>query len=153
MAHGLMENRNGLLIDLQVSIAGGKAERDQVPLLIEGALARGFRPRTLGADKGYDESGCVQDLRRRGITPHVAAKKSGGVIDGRTTRHETYRVSQRKRKLIEETFGWLKTVGGLRRSRFVGLEKTSLAGYLAAAAYNLVRISNLPRADVNSCPA
>ena len=106
-------------------------------------MERGWRPRTLGADKGYDTSDFVNDLRGRGITPHVAARKSGGAIDGRTTRHETYRVSQRKRKLIEEPFGWMKVVGGLRRSRFIGVRRTEHSGYFCGAAYNLLRIANL----------
>jgi transposase len=141
--HALMENRNRLLVDLQVTAATGAAEREIVPELIDAARVRGFRPKTLGGDKGYDTKGCVKAIRERGVTPHIAAKKSGGAIDGRTTRHETYRVSQRIRKRVEEIFGWLKTIGGFRRTRFRGIERTGLAGHLVGVAYNLIRMSRL----------
>jgi transposase len=143
--HALMENRHGLLVDFQVSRASGTAERDAVPDLVDQARERGFKLRTLGADKGYDTQACVHDLRERQVTPHVAQNTSGrrSAIDGRTTRHVGYAISQRKRKLVEEIFGWLKTIGGFRRTRFIGLERTQLAGYFAAAAYNLVRIARL----------
>jgi IS5 family transposase len=87
----------------------------------------------------------VADLRERKVTPHVAQNTSGrrSAIDGRTTRHAGYAISQRKRKLVEEIFGWMKTVGGFRRTRYIGLERTQLAGYFVAAAYNLVRIAKL----------
>jgi transposase len=143
--HALMENRHGLLLDFQVSQATGTAERDLVPDLVDQARERGFKPRTLGADKGYDTQACVADLRARQVTPHVAQNTSGrrSAIDGRTTRHVGYAISQRKRKLVEEIFGWMKTVGGFRRTRFIGLERTQLAGYFVAAAYNLVRMARL----------
>jgi transposase len=146
MAHALMENRHGLLLDFVVSPATGTAERDAVPRLLDDALARGFHPRTLGADKGYDTSDCVRALRQRRVTPHVARNTGGGrrsAIDGRTTRHPGYAVSQRLRKRVEEIFGWVKTVGGFRRTRFRGLDRTGLAGYLVATAYNLVRMARL----------
>jgi transposase len=143
--HALMENRHGLLLDFQVSQATGTAERDAVPALIDQACERGFRPRTLGADKGYDTQDCVADLRERTVTPHVAQNTSGrrSAIDARTTRHRGYGVSQRIRKRVEEIFGWMKTVGGFRRTRYIGLERTQLAGYLVAAAYNLIRMARL----------
>jgi transposase len=143
--HALMENRNGLLVDFQLSQATGTAERDAVPDLIDQARERGFHPRTLAADKGYDTKACVADLRRRQVTPHVAQNTSGrrSAIDGRTTRHIGYAISQRIRKRVEEIFGWMKTVGGLRRTRFIGLQRTQLAGYLVATAYNLVRMARL----------
>src|SRR5690606_23304802 len=103
------------------------------------------RPKTLGADKGYHTKAFIAALRERGIRPHVA-RIEGRVtpgLDGRTTRHASYRVSQRTRKRIEEIFGWLKSVGGLRKSRFVGLKRTGLYAYLAASAYNLLRIARL----------
>ena len=109
-----MENRNGLLVDFLVSEATGTAERDAVPVLLAGARERGFHPRTLGGDKGYDTRGCVGAMRTRGVTPHVAQNTSGrsSAIDGRTTRHRGYALSQRLRKRVEEIFGWMKTVGG-----------------------------------------
>ena len=145
LAHALMENRNGLVVDFQVTAATGTAERDAVPVLLDEARERGFRPRTLGADKGYDTRGCVAAIRARRVTPHVAQNRSGrrSAIDGRTTRHPGYAVSQRLRKRVEEIFGWMKTVGGFRRTRYRGLDRTGLAGYLVATAYNLVRLSRL----------
>jgi transposase len=145
MGHALMENRNGMLVDFQVSEATGKAERDAVPELIDRAKERQFHPTTLGADKNYDTRDCVNDMRERKVTPHVAQNTSGrrSAIDGRTTRHEGYRVSQRIRKRVEEIFGWMKTVGGFRRTRYRGLDRTGLAGYLVGTAYNLVRMARL----------
>lgn len=145
MGHALMENRNGMLVDFQVSEATGKAERDAVPELIDRAKERQFHPTTLGADKNYDTRDCVKDLRTRKVTPHVTQNTSGrrSAIDGRTTRHEGYRVSQRIRKRVEEIFGWMKTVGGFRRTRYRGLDRTGLAGYLVGTAYNLVRMARL----------
>jgi IS5 family transposase len=134
-----------LLIDFQVTEASGTAERDVVPTLLDQARERHFRPTTLGADKNYDTKACVADLRERGVTPHVAQNTSGrrSAIDGRTTRHPGYAASQQIRKRVEEIFGWMKTVGGFRRTRYRGLDKTGLAGYLVATAYNLVRLSRL----------
>ena len=145
MAHALMENRHGMLVDFQTTRATGTAERDIVPELLEQARGRGFHPRTLGGDKGYDTRDCVADLRRRGVTPHVAQNNKGrsSAIDGRTTRHTGYAVSQRIRKRVEEIFGWMKTVGGFRRTRYRGLDRTGLAGNLVATAYNLVRMAKL----------
>jgi transposase len=145
MGHALMENRHGLLVDFQVSHATGTAERDMVPKLLDQAKERHFHPKTLGGDKGYDTQDCVADMRERRVTPHVAQNTSGrrSAIDGRTTRHPGYAISQRIRKRVEEVFGWLKTVGGFRRTRYRGLDRTGLAGYLVATAYNLVRLSRL----------
>jgi IS5 family transposase len=145
IAHALMENRNGMLVDFQTTQATGTAERDAVPVMIDEARERGFHPRTLGGDKGYDTRGCVEALRQRGLTPHVAQNTSGrsSAIDGRTTRHPGYGVSLRIRKRVEEIFGWMKTVGGFRRTRYRGLDRTGLAGYLVATAYNLVRMVKL----------
>ena len=132
-------------MDFQTTQATGTAERDVVPELLEQARERGFHPRTLGGDKGYDTRDCVADLRRRGVTPHVAQNNKGrsSAIDGRTTRHPGYAVSQRIRKRVEEIFGWMKTVGGFRRTRYRGLDRTGLAGNLVATAYNLVRMAKL----------
>jgi transposase len=145
LAHALMENRNGLVVDFQLSEANGTAERDMVPELLDQAKERRFRPKTLGADKNYDTQACVADIRARNVTPHVAQNTSGrrSAIDGRTTRHPGYAASQKVRKRVEEIFGWIKTVGGFRRTRYRGLDKTGLAGYLVATAYNLVRLARL----------
>ena len=145
MAHALMENRHGMLVDFQTTQATGTAERDIVPELLGQARERGFHPKTLGGDKGYDTRDCVADLRRRRVTPHVAQNTKGrsSAVDGRTTRHPGYAVSQRIRKRVEEIFGWMKTVGGFRRTRYRGLDRTGLAGHLVATAYNLVRMSKL----------
>ena len=140
--HALMENRNGLLMDFVVSGATGTAERDAVPVLLDDARQRGFRPRTLAGDRGYDTRQCVKEMRDRGVTPHVA-QRAHSAIDGRTTRHPGYGVSQKIRKRVEEVFGWMKTVGGFRRTRYRGVERTGLAGYFVATAYNLVRMANL----------
>src|SRR6266571_4255022 len=128
-----MENRNGLVVDFQISHATGTAERDTVPKLVDEARERGFHPRTL-ADKSYDTKACVADLRQRQVTPHVAQNTSGrrSAIDRRTTRHVGYAISQCIRKRVEEIFGWMKTVGGFRRTRYRDLERTQLAGYLVA---------------------
>ncbi len=142
MGHALMENGNGLLLDFVVSSATGTAERDAVPVMLDDARQRGFRPRTLAGDKGYDTRQCVKDMRDRGVTPHVA-QRPHSAINGRTTRHPGYGVSQKIRKQIEEIFGWMKTVGGFRRTRYRGVERTGLAGYFVATAYNLVRMANL----------
>ena len=145
MAHALMENRNGMLTDFQMSQATGTAERDAVPVLLDQARERRFHPKTMGADKGYDTRECVAAMRKRGVTPHVAQNNSrrSSAIDGRTTWRPSYAQSQRVRKRVEEIFGWMKTVGGFRRTRYRGLDRTGLAGYLVATAYNLVRMAKL----------
>jgi transposase len=145
LGHALMENRHGLLVDFQVTEATGTAERDAVPALLDAARERGFRPTTLGSDKNYDTQACVAAQRARGVTPHVAQHTTHrrSAIDARTTRHPGYAVSQRIRKRVEEIFGWMKTVGGFRRTRYRGRERTGLAGYLVATAYNLARLSRL----------
>ena len=139
-------NRHGLLMDFTVSQATGTAERDAVPELLDGVRERGYRPRTLGADRGYDTKDCVGDMRARRVTPHVARKKKHSALDGRTTRHAGYAgyaVSLRLRKRVEEVFGWMKTVGGFQRTRYRGVARTGRAGYLVATAYNLVRLAKL----------
>jgi transposase len=150
MAHALMENRHGLLVDFQTTQATGTAERDMTPVLLQAAKERGFHPRTLGADKNYDTRDCVAAVRAEGVTPHVAQNTSGrsSAIDCRTTRHAGYRVSQWIRKRVEEIFGWMKAVGGFRRTRYHGVDRTGLAGYLVATAYNLVRMAKLIGAQV-----
>ena len=144
MGHGLMENRHGLLVDACLTLADGHAERVAALHMIE---ARADRPRaiTLGADKAYDAQDFVNELRSMKVTPHVARNTSGrrSAIDGRTTRHSGYGVSQRIRKRIEEAFGWIKTVAGQDKTKFRGRDRVGWAFTLAAAAYNLVRLPKL----------
>jgi transposase len=144
-ANGLMENRNGLLVDIRVMQATGTAERDAAVAMLHEAVP-GTRRVTVGADKGYDTKDFVEDCRQLNVTAHVAqniTERRGSAIDGRTTRGSGYEVSQRKRKLIEEVWGWMKTVGGLRKTRFRGLQRTQLAAYFVGAAYNLLRMAKL----------
>jgi transposase len=144
MGHGLMENRHGLLVDTCLTPADGHAERVAALHMIE---PRADRPQaiTLGADKAYDAEDFVNELRSMKVTPHVAQNTSGrrSAIDGRTTRHGGYAVSQRIRKRIEEAFGWIKTVGGQEKTRFHGIDRVGWAFTFAAAAYNLVRLPKL----------
>jgi transposase len=145
--HAMMENRNGLLVDVRVLEANGRAEREAALAMIDDA-SRGNEPGTLGADKGYDTKDFVASCRQRGVTPHVATNehaRRNSAIDGRTTRHPGYRASQIVRRRIEQIFGWMKTWGGLRRTRWRGAAKTQLAAYLIGAAYNLLRIGRLVR--------
>lgn len=144
-AHALMENRNGLLIDFLVEEANGHAEVDAALSMLDSALA-GQRQITVGGDKGYDSQTFVEGCRVRNATPHVAqniTKHRSSRIDHRTTRHPGYAISQRIRKRVEEIFGWMKSVGGFRKTRFKGIRRTRLTGHLVAAAYNLLRISKL----------
>jgi transposase len=139
----MIENRNGLVADVQVMPATGTAERDAALMMI-GSMA-GQEPITVGGDKGYDTKDFVAQSRQMNATPHVAQNNKGrkSAIDGRTTRHPGYAISQTKRKRVEEVFGWMKTVGGMRKLRHRGLELVSWMFTFAAAAYNLVRIRNL----------
>lgn len=142
--HALMENRSGLCIDLLITDAT-LAEHKAARQLLTRARRRRIHPKTLGADKGYHVKDFVQHLREHKIKPHIAridGRKTPG-LDGRTTCTEGYKVSQRKRKRVEEIFGWLKTVGGMRKTRFIGEARTQIAAYLSAAAYNLLRIAKL----------
>ena len=139
--HVLMENRNGLVVDSELTAANGRSERE-AGLRMARRLPAGGRV-TIAGDKGYDQRDFVYGLRELGVTPHVAAKKRYGAIDGRTTRHAGYAVSQRKRKLVEKIFGWAKSVGGLRQTRFRGKARIGWMFRLALAAHNLVRIRNL----------
>lgn len=141
--HVLMENRNGLIADVEVLQATGTAERDAALVMME--AIPGDHAVTVGADKGYDTKDFVEEARNLHATPHVAQKKHSA-IDGRTTRHAGYGISQQKRKRVEEIFGWMKTVGGMRKLRHRGLELVGWMFTFAAAAYNLVRIRNLSTA-------
>ena len=140
LGHALMENRNGLVVDATTTLASGTAEREAA--LIMAARSIQSAGATLGADKGYDAADFVKRLRDQGVTPHVAQKKNSA-IDGRTTRHAGYAVSIKKRKLVEEIFGWSKTIGGLRKARFVGLAKVRAQTTFTFAAYNLTRMASI----------
>jgi len=144
LGHVLMENRHGLAVQTELTPATGRAEREAaVAMITAQAPDRGG---TLGGDKNYDTRGCVADLRAGSVTPQVAqntARRGGSAIDGRTTRHPGYAISQRLRKRVEEIFGWLKTVGGMRKTRFRGKARVGWMFTWALAAYNLVRMRNL----------
>jgi IS4 transposase len=145
IGHSLMENRSGLIVDTRVTLASGHAERLAALDMIEPYADRPTAI-TLGADRNFDTADFVAELREINVTPHVAQKKHSA-IDGRTTRHSGYAVSQRIRKRIEEGFGWMKTIGGLAKTRFNGRAKTAFA--FAAAAYNLIRIPKLIAAEAS----
>ena len=138
--HVLMENRNGLVVDVTVTRATGTAERDTALDMI--GKVPGSRRITVGADKGYDTRDFVTACREMNVTPHVARRK-WSIVDERTTRYEGYQLSQRVRKRIEEIWGWVKTVGGGRKLRYKGVERNQLWAELTAAAYNLVRMAKL----------
>jgi len=140
MGHVLMENRNGLVVKARLTEANGFAERDAALEMI-GELPEGGRI-TLGADKGFDEAGFIDALRACGVTPHVSGKKTS-TLDGRTTRHRGYELSLRARKRIEEIFGWMKTIGVMRKTRHRGQRRVGWMFTLTAAAYNLIRMRNL----------
>ena len=140
----MMENRNGLIVDACLTQADGHAERIAALHMIE---PYADRPRkiTLGADKAYDAEDFVNELRSMTVTPHVAQNANGRVsaIDGRTTRHAGYAISQRIRKRIEEAFGWIKTVARQDKTKFRGRDRVGWAFAFAAAAYNLARLPKL----------
>jgi transposase len=149
MGHALMENRNGLVVDFEVTEANGYAERRAATRMLKRHRKRlgrtgSNRHGTVGADAGYDARDFVEECRELGFTPHVAQKKHSA-IDGRTTRHAGYQVSAKKRRLVEAIFGWTKAPGRLRRTRYRGRAKTAFAAVLHAAAFNLIRISHLSR--------
>jgi len=143
MGHVLMENRNGLAVDVRLTHATGTAEREAALAMI--GDRPGSRRKTLAADKAYDAAGFVAALRRRSVSPHLAQNTSGrrSAIDGRTTRHAGYAVSQRLRKRIEEIFGWSKASAGLRKTRHRGLARVGWMFTLTVGAYNLVRLPKL----------
>jgi len=147
----LTENRNGLIVDTEVFPANGLAERAAAMAMLE--KIPGDQRVTVGADKGYDTRDFVAECRHLQVTPHVAQnlKRNGGsAIDSRTTRHSGYQVSQKKRKRIEECFGWLKTIALMRKVRHRGIEKVGWVFTFAAAAYNLVRMKNLLASPVGA---
>jgi transposase len=143
MGHALIENRHGLVVQADATQATGKAERQAALSMIDRQDPGSGRRLTLAADKGDDTSDFVADLRQKCVTPHVAAKIQGSAIDGRTTRHEAYKVSQRKRKLVEEAFGWGKTIAGMAKVKVRGLARVRFMFTFAMVAYNLIRMPRL----------
>ena len=155
MGHAFMENRNGLVVGGGVSLATGTAEREEALRMINTYRPMdgkgGKRRITLAGDKGFDAAAFVGDLRERKVTPHIAiqdhltktGKRRKTKIDGRTTRHAGYRISQRIRKRIEEIFGWVKVQAGQNKTRFRGRQRVDASFTLALAAYNLIRLPKL----------
>jgi hypothetical protein len=143
-ANVLMENRNGLIVDTEVVTASGTAEREAALTMVD-RLPPTTHRRTLAGDKGFDTQELVAELRERNITPHVAQNDTNrrSAIDGRTTSHPGYAISQRKRKLVEQGFGWQKTIGLMRKLRHRGLQRVGWMYAFTSAAYNLVRMRTL----------
>lgn len=145
MGHALMENRNGFVLAGALTPATGKAEEETAEKLIRELPARLRKKITVGMDKAYDRRALVQTLERLGVRVHIAAKVTGSAVDARTTRHAGYRISQQKRKLIEQIFGWIKTTALLRRTRHRGIERVGWVFEFTLAAYNLLHFVNLVR--------
>jgi len=143
LGHVLMENRHGLLVKMSVTQATGTAERDAALEMVEDKA--GTKRITLGGDKNYDTGELVRKLRKIGVTPHVAQNNTNrsSAIDGRTTRHPGYAISQQKRKRIEQSFGWMKIIGMLKKVKLRGREKVSWLFTFVGAAYNLYRLGRL----------
>ncbi len=144
LGHVLMDNRHSLIAEEQATTADGTAEVDAAVQMINDL--GGTRRITVGADKGDDRAGFVDGLRERNVSPLVARKRKGSAIDGRTTRHVGYDMSIHVRRRIESIFGWMKTVGGMRKTRFRGLERVGLHFSIAATTYNILRIPRLDAA-------
>ncbi len=145
LGHVLTDNRHGLVVNVQASEANGTAERDTAAQMLEGVSGAGKRV-TVGADKAYDTRGFIAACRKLRVTPHVAQNTTrigGSAIDGRTTTHPGYTVSQRKRKRIEQCFGWGKTIGSIRQVMVQGLDRVDQLLTITMAAYNLTRLRNL----------
>ena len=145
----LMDNRHGLVVDAEVAIVSGTSEVDTALAMLD-RLPASERRRTVGADKNYDQQRFVKEARERKITPHVAQNTTNrrSAIDGRTTRHVGYRESQRRRKLVEQGFGWKKTIGLLRKLRHRGHERVDWIFTFTTAVYDMVRIRTLTKAGV-----
>ncbi len=142
--HLLGENRHGLLVGAELTRASGSAERETgLRLLARQRRRSGRRRLTVAADRGYDTADFVSVVRALQITPNVAARRRGSAIDGRTARHDGYAISLRRRTMIEEAYGWMKVIGGLRKLRHRGQAKVAALFTFAAAAYNLVRLRRL----------
>jgi transposase len=151
LGHVLMENRNGLIVDAMVTHADGTAERDAAMLMVYKRWKKRLPVRSLGADKAYDTRDLVQVLREMQVRPHVTQnlnRRGGSAIDRRTTRHAGYQISQKKRPLIERAFGWMKSIGGIRKVKLRGLLKVDWLFLMNAAAFNLWRIPKLKTAEV-----
>lgn len=144
MGHVLMENRNGLVVNVAMTQATGTAEREAALDML--AQVPGSRRITVGGDKNYDTKDFVRSCRSMTVTPHVARRKTS-IVDGRTTRHAGYEISQRIRKRVEEIFGWAKTVGDGRKLRYRGVERNQLWWEFTAAAYNLLRMAKIALAQ------
>ena len=140
LTHIVMENRNGLVVDVETTKATGTAEREAAEKMAKRTLKPGS---TLGADKGYDVAAHQKALKAMKIKPHTAAKAKGSAVDGRIQRSKGYAISLVKRKRIEECFGWAKTVGGFRKTRFIGTAKVQAQALLTFAAWNLTRMMTL----------
>jgi transposase len=143
MGHALIENRHGLVVQADATEANGTAERKAALEMIDRQAPGTANQLTVGADKAYDASEFVADLRQKCVTPHVAQKAKSSAIDGRTTRHAGYAVSQKKRKLVEEAFAWAKTIAGCAKVKVRGLARVRHHFTLAMAAYNLIRMPRL----------
>jgi len=149
--HTLTENRHGLVVDVRVTEATGTAEPEAALAMVDAQQETGMPIATVAGDKAYDRATFVDELRERGVTPHVAQNITahrGSNVDGRTTRHPGYAVSQRKRKLVEQVFGWGKTVGGLRKTRYRGVARTQFWAQMVASAYDLLRMAKLLPVEV-----
>lgn len=150
----MTENRNGLVVETELEIASGTAEREAALEMMD--RIEGQHRITVAGDKAYDTKDFVRQAREKGATPHVAQntnRPGGSAIDARTTQHSGYEVSQRKRKLVEEFFGWLKTVAGQRKTKYRGVWRVGWIFTFVAAAYNLVRMRNLRAAALRSANA
>ncbi len=149
--HALTENRHGLVVDVRVTEATGTAEPEAALAMVDAQQETGMPIATVAGDKAYDRATFVDELRERRVTPHVAQNITahrGSNVDGRTTRHPGYAVSQRKRKLVEQVFGWGKTVGGLRKTRYRGVARTQFWAQMVASAYDLLRMAKLLSVEV-----
>ena len=139
----MSENNNDFVTQIEVPHADGFAERKAAHKMVKRQKGDRKKRITVAADKGYDAADFVSDMRELKVTPHVASKKKGTAVDGRTTRHDTYKQSLKDRKKIEEFFGWAKVIAGFRKLRHVGLEKIRFYFSLAAGCFNLVKLRNL----------
>jgi len=143
MGHAMSENNNGFVTQIEVTHADGFAERRAAYMMVKRQKGGRKGRLSVAADKGYDTADFVGDMRELKVTPHVASKKRGTAVDGRTTRHDTYKQSLKDRKKIEEFFGWAKVIAGFRKLRHIGLEKIRFYFSLAAGCFNLIKLRNL----------
>jgi transposase len=156
LGHVLMENRHGLIVDALLTQADGRAERDAALVMLYGQWRRhrqrrARRAMSVGADRAYDTHDFVRTVREMDFRPHVAQninRPGGSAVDARTTRHETYQLSQRKRPLIEKAFGWMKQTGGMRKTKLRGLAKVAWQFLMTAAAFNLWRLPKMQKAEL-----